>query len=278
MTILESFRQLLTDSFGEFLQTLAAWLPNLIITLLILVSGWLFASIIRGLIVRFGGGIDRLSAKLRHHPAARTNSGRTASGLIASTAYWLVLIFFIAAGVKPLGLPGLADWISHFILFLPKLLVGLVIVVGGFFLAGLAQEMVRSAVQVRSEESAEALSLATRGLVIAFAIILGVSQLGLDITLLVNVATIAAAAIFGGLGLAFGLGARAHVSNVLASQHLRKIYRVGQRVRIADIEGEILELTATAVLLNTAEGQARIPAKVFNDQAAVLITGEEPNA
>ena len=46
------------------------------------------------------------------------------------------------------------------------------------------------------------------------------------------------------------------------------------RVRVGDIEGEILEITPTNVVVETDEGRAHIPARRFAEDVAVLLTGE----
>ncbi len=271
MDTFNSLRHALSTSFGELVQALTAYLPDLVIALLLLLLGWLLARLLRGLILRFGSGIDRLMLMYRPHaPTKALPLRKPASDIVARLAYWLVILFFVAAAVEPLGLPGLAEWLNHFIRYLPRILVGTLVVLVGYLLGGIVHDIVRSRAQARSSEAAAMLGLVCEGLIVACAVILGIDQLGLDITLLVNIVTIAAAALLGGLGLAFGLGASHQVSNVLASHHLRKLYRVGQRVRVGGIEGCILELTATAVILDTEEGQAVVPARHFTDQISLL--------
>ena len=50
------------------------------------------------------------------------------------------------------------------------------------------------------------------------------------------------------------------MANILASYYLQKTYRVGHRVRVGDFQGEIIDITATSVLLETAEGRVSVPA------------------
>lgn len=73
------------------------------------------------------------------------------------------------------------------------------------------------------------------------------------------------------MALALSLGAREYVANLIGGHYLRQRYSVGQQVRVAGYDGRILELTDTAVVLETAEGRASLPAKVFNEQPIVLV-------
>jgi small-conductance mechanosensitive channel len=84
------------------------------------------------------------------------------------------------------------------------------------------------------------------------------------------------ASALGAASLAFGLGARTAVGNVIAVHYLRKSYRVGDAVRIGSIEGEIAAITRTAVLLETPDGQVEVPASKFSEEISVLLSEGEP--
>jgi hypothetical protein len=71
--------------------------------------------------------------------------------------------------------------------------------------------------------------------------------------------------------LAFGLGARTHVSNIIAANQLRQRYQDGDIIRIGDIEGRILAITVSRVTIETESGNVDVPAKLFDEQVTVII-------
>ena len=85
---------------------------------------------------------------------------------------------------------------------------------------------------------------------------------------------ISSAALLFGFALAFGLGARTLVSNLIAAHHLRDVLEPGQEIRIGDWEGTVLEVAATAVILDTESGRVSVPAKLYQEQAVVLLLGD----
>lgn len=101
--------------------------------------------------------------------------------------------------------------------------------------------------------------------------IIALGQIGIDTTLLVTVFSLLVASFLAGAALAFGLGASGAVRNIIAARQARLDYRPGQRVRVAGHEGEILELTATSVVLETEAGRTAVPATVFQDEVCVLL-------
>ncbi|MFM1891960.1 MAG: hypothetical protein RLZ44_1037, partial [Pseudomonadota bacterium] len=112
--------------------------------------------------------------------------------------------------------------------------------------------------------------------ILTFALLLGLGQLGLDVSLFSDMVLLVVAALLAGAALAFGLGAGDAVRNIMASHYVRKAYKVGQRVRLGALEGEILELNQVAVVLGTLEGEALIPARQFLEQVSLLLEEEEP--
>lgn len=65
-------------------------------------------------------------------------------------------------------------------------------------------------------------------------------------------------------------------SNFLgAGRYAARLYRIGQPVRIDGIEGTVVQLTPTAVVVDTGEGRAVVPAARFAEVCSVLLP-EEP--
>ena len=48
-------------------------------------------------------------------------------------------------------------------------------------------------------------------------------------------------------------------------------YRVGERIRIGDTEGHILEISTTTVVLETAAGRMSVPARLFSEESVLLM-------
>jgi hypothetical protein len=68
------------------------------------------------------------------------------------------------------------------------------------------------------------------------------------------------------------------VANLIGAHYLRQAFAPGQRVRIGEVEGAILELTAISIVLETDEGRVTIPGKVYNEEPIVLLTARRENA
>ena len=261
---------------GEFILTLKIFLPNLIGGIALLLLGWLAALLVRWLILRFGKGLDAVLAVIHRWLGQETSQPRwSVSNLVANGAFWLVLAYAVSSAAEQMGLQTFSAWIRGLLAYLPDLLISLFILFLGYLLAGGVRNLIVVISETNGFEHGLVLGQLSAGLVMAFMLVLSLSQLGLDITLFEDIIALAAAALFASGALAFGLGAADAVRNVMASHYVRKAFHSGQRVRIGELQGEILELTQISVLVGTEEGQAWIPARQFMEQVAVIQEEEE---
>ena len=70
--------------------------------------------------------------------------------------------------------------------------------------------------------------------------------------------------------LAFALGATRHVANLLAHRELSRI-SVGERIRVDELEGTVVEIHSTAVDIATKDGIATIPAARFAETSVLRL-------
>lgn len=256
---------------------LKTFLPNLLTALALLLLSWLAAFVVRWLVQRFGKGLDALLALVHRWFGQEVSRPRwSVSDLVGHIAFWMVLVYGVSAAAEQIGLVTFANWLRGLLGYLPTVLISVFILFMGY----LVSNGVRNAITVVAETSGfqHGISLGhlASGLILAFALLLGMDQLGLDIDLFSNIIILAAAALFGSAALAFGIGAGDAVRNVMASHYVRKAYHPGQRVRIDGLEGEILELTQVAVIVETEQGEALVPARTFLETVSVTVEGEAP--
>lgn len=261
----------LDNTFRELVEAAVAFVPGAIGAVLLLLVGWLIAIALRASISRFGTGIDRMVS------AARDRMGQSQaelrwpiSRILAHSAYWLVIVFFLTAASKVLALPGLVDVFAGLLLYLPQLLVWAAAVFAVYVASGLVSTGTASAARSAGLSSPDLLGRLARIVILVFAGIIAAGQIGIDVALLVNVVTIAAAVILGGGAVAFGIGAGGAAGNLIAAHYVRRSYRVGQRVAVGAFEGEILEINSSAVVLDTEQGRATVPARLFDEQTSIL--------
>jgi hypothetical protein len=257
----------------ELVRKLVEYLPGLLGALALLLGGWILARLLRRLIVslasRFGW---LLESRFAGRAMKRLGVERRASEVVGSIVFWAVLLVFIMAATETLGVPVIATWIGGLSYYLPRMIAGLLILFAGLLAGNLAGEAIRRAAQAAGFAQAALLGQAARLAILLIAVVTAVEQLGIDTAFLTATIAILFGAIVGGAALAFGLGARAHVGNLIAAHYLRQVYREGQTIRVAEVEGRLAEIIPTAAVIETDEGRVLVPAGEFSENVSVLVT------
>ena len=271
---LANWQALLTNSFDQFVSTFWAYLPNLFSALFLIIVGFIIAGFIRRVILRLSEWLEQFAQK-SGIGAYYLRVQWPISRIVATIGYWLVLLFFMTAVAKSLGLPGIAEWLNKLIEYSPSLLVAGLIVWSGFILGDFAREKLSASLATSHIQQAERLGALARILVIALMFIIGLRHVGIDVKFLEQILLVSLAAGALALALAFGLGAGPTVANIIALRHLYKHYQPGQRVRMEQVEGEIVEFSKTAVVLNTDAGRVMVPARTFQEQACLALDEDD---
>jgi hypothetical protein len=190
---------------------------------------------------------------------------------VGRAVYWLVVVCAVMAATETLGLPVVTAWLSGVATFLPRIAVAILILALGTVAARVARHLVSSTAAAANVSSSERV-----GRVVELALLLGtalvaIEQLGIEISFLKATLLILFGALLTGAALAFGLGGRDLVANILSAHYVHRLYQVGQVVRIDGVEGRIVRIAETSVILECAEGDVSIPARVFADSRSTLI-------
>lgn len=268
----------LSDSIGRVAIRVLEYFPNILGALALVLIGWLVARLLRAVISRITRGIlttlgrqrlGRTKAVDTHTQQSRT--WQTTPALVGGIVYWTVLLFFLAAAVEALGLRAVSNFVSLVTAYLPRVLAGILILLVGIWAGEFVRMLLARAAARAGLAWGDLLARFAQVMVVVVMAIIAIDEVGIESTVLtVTVATFFAAT-FGAAAVAFGLGARSSVSNILASRYVRKAYSVGDFVRVGDYEGKIAEITDTAVMLESDNGRVMVPAQRFNEESSLLL-------
>ncbi len=220
MALLGDIGTQIADAFGNAVRVLFAFIPVLIGALLILLIGWIVASLVRALVLRLLEALhfDRAMAgtgmtEMMERGGVRADPARIVAGII----FWFVLLTFVLAAAKALGVEAITSIITAVVLWLPNLLVAVLILIVGMLLARFVGDLVRTSMGAAGVSGANVVSSIVRYAIIAFVAILALGQLGIGAGI---IQTLFAAVMFGmtlALALAFGLGGRETARDIVES-------------------------------------------------------------
>jgi small-conductance mechanosensitive channel len=265
----------LRASMQELVRRIIVYLPNVLSAIVLVVVGWLLAWALRFVSSRLiSAGLNRLSRNAAFQRSLqRTGLHETIPRVISAIVFWVVLLFFFAAAIEQLDLRVVTLLLSDLAQYLPRVLIGVSVVFVGLLGGNLAYHWVANATSSAGVSYGNALGRITQVAIVLVAIVVAADQVGIQSNFFMLTVAIVAGSTFGAMALAFGLGSGSTVSNIIASYYLNKTYRAGQEIRIGDVRGRILEISPTAVVLQTPEGRVLVPAKRFTEEMSVLLTG-----
>lgn len=201
-----------------FLVQVGDFLPRLGIAIFVLCAGWLLAKAIRFSLVK---ALRALNFHIVTERAGidgylrQGGSERDTTDWVGSIAYWLVMLVSLIVASSSMGLTQVTELLGRLLLFVPRLLVALLLVVfGGYFarfLGGAVQRYLRSA----GISDAEVLGRLVRYGVLAFVLLLAVDHLEVGGGLIQQTFLILLAGVVLALALAFGLGARQRAAELI---------------------------------------------------------------
>lgn len=237
---------------------------------------YLLGRLLRRWSVRLLGVVDRVSDRSGVETEIdRRDAEALAVSVTTRILFWLVFALFLAAATALVGFPVVSTWLEGFASYLPRVLAAAAIVLLAILAGHLARILTLSAAASAGYRHARSIARAVHVSVIVVGAVIAVDELGIRVTFLVVLAAVALGAVLGGMALAFGLGARPAVENLVACHYLSRTYQVGHRVRIGAHEGQVVDLGPIAVILETDEGRVMVPGAEFSRQPSLLRTGEK---
>ena len=265
------------ESLTNSVTLLIGFLPKLFGAVLLLLAGFVIGRIVKVALTKVLQlvGIDRLLGKTAIHTVLeRTGSQKTIAQILGVLGFWIVFLLFLISSTETLGLAIVSQALTGLAYFLPKVGLAVVILVLGLFSANFLKEVISlacgSAGVTQGQVVAQTFYVGMALLVVVTAI----NELGIDTTLLNNTIILLVAGLIAGAALSFGLGAKSAIGNLIAAHYLQPVLKVGQRVKIGTISGEVLSITPVAVVVQTNEGRAIIPASRFSESTGVIQASE----
>jgi small-conductance mechanosensitive channel len=261
------------DSFTDLIGWLRLQQPRLLGAASLLVVGWLLALVLRLFASRLVHALGRMvPGRMLRRGLPQFTIERQVSDIIGLIVFWAVLLFFLAAAADTLGLAVLSTSLTGLGFYVPRLLGAILIGVFGLILGNLTRDAVTAAASAAGAPLATAVGQIARAAILIAAGLIAVAEMGIDITLLTALLSVTVLALLGAFSIAFGLGARTAVSNIIGAHYLRQTFVVGQQVRFGDIDGTISAITAMSVVVRVPDGEVVIPAKHFSEAISMLVT------
>ena len=231
----------------------------------ILLAGFLF-----GVIIRFA--LNRIAVRIQNRSGAIARSSGQILLRAAPLTFWIILAAALFWSLQMLEVAD-ARWelLSKITDWLPKLVVSFAIVATSHLIGTALRDLVRGS--IRQAELARQISHLSYAIVLMIGLFIAIQNIGIDVSFLQSLVLIVVAVGAAAFGLAFALGAQGYISNLIGQRELSR-YEIGDHLIIDDIEGTVVEINKTNVVLLTNVGRATIPAARFLETTTVVVSEE----
>ena len=210
--LLQTWSEVLTSSFQGLWSGIVAFVPNLIVALIIFILGWLIGSILGRWVAQIIKSlkVDKAltsigTEDLLSRAGFRLNAGLFIGGLVK----WFVIVAFLVASLDVLNLSQVNVFLREVVLgYLPNVIVAALILLIAGVVAEAIQKVVVGSAKAAGMMHAHFLGGVSLWAIWIFAILAALSQLGIAGAFAQTLFTGVVAALALAVGLSFGLGGK----------------------------------------------------------------------
>ncbi|MFL5592793.1 MAG: mechanosensitive ion channel family protein [Ktedonobacteraceae bacterium] len=209
MPVVTNWGDAILTALANALNLVLTFIPKFIGFLLILLVGWIIASVVsRALTMLLRKiGFDRLSdriglTRLEQQMGVRMDT----AGVLGKLVFWFLFLVFLVPATDALGIPTVSAVLNGLVAYIPNVFVAILVLFLGTLAAMFVADIVRGVTATARIGNPSIFAGIARWAIIGFAALVALEQLKIAPDLINELfgAIVAAAAI--AFGLAFGLG------------------------------------------------------------------------
>jgi len=232
--------------------------------LLIIVVGYISGRICKAVVRKIlsVAGLRRATARTWTEDVLRVTGYRgDVVEFIGDLVKWSIYILTLAVVIQVLGFTTVAGLFNQIIIFVPKLILAILVIIIGFMIADFFGSVFEEGARKMMGE--DVLAKFSGGLVkysvsmVAFIIALGL--IGLDI----NAMLILFSALLAVVVILFSMGMEDLIPNFTAGIHLRNTLRVGDRIKVGKYTGVVERIEPFSIVLRVNRKNIIIPNSVL---------------
>lgn len=217
--IINTWGSALQTSFQNLWSGIVAYVPNIVVAVIIFVLGWIIGTIVgRGIYqlfksVRVDEALKKTGAdEMMHRGGLNLNSGAFVGGLVK----WFIILVFLIASFDVLHLTQVNEFLQGVVLqYLPKVIVAVLVLLVAGVLGDAVQRAVSASARAAEIRSAGMLGAISRWSIWIFAFLIALSQLGIAAPIFQTLFTGFIIALSLAIGLSFGLGGQEAASDFI---------------------------------------------------------------
>ena len=250
-------------------------IPKLAGAIIILIIGWIISKFIGGLVRKLMKAlrIDRLGDKLNEIDLVYKSSFNVViSDIIGKIVYYFLFLLFAMVAADLLEFEAITTLIYSIFDFIPRLIAACIVLGFGLVIADLLKKVVNTTTRSLGIPSAKLIGSFIFYFILLMTIVTALSQLGIDTDFIsTNLSVILAGAVFA-FGIGYGIASKDTMANFLASFYSKDRFKIGDKIKIEDAQGEIIEMdNSTITLQGNSNQKIIIPLKKLTTEKVEIL-------
>ena len=247
------FFQPVLDALMKIFTDILNFLPHFVNGLIVLIVGYLVSALIRTIVraVLRGIRLEQVAQRAGITTALQGLGVRAPiSEIVAQVVFFFLILSFATSAMQLMSLTTVALLLQNVLAFIPRAISAALIVIFGSMLARFLGGTITTVADSVNITYANALGKIIEYAIVAFVVVLAISTLGVDTTILTTSLTIIIASTGLALALTFAFGARDSAHNVIAGYYVRQAFQPGQRLTYGSYTGVVRTIFGTYTVLD----------------------------
>ena len=264
METISQWKDLTIQSLTSMGEKIMTTIPNIIGAIIVLLLGWIITKIVVYLLKRIFkfAKIDVLSEKINDLKLfGKADINIPITKAITVFVKWIMFLVFLIIASDIMNWTIVSQEIGNLLRYLPKLFSAIALFMIGIYIARFVKKAIQGFYESFDLAGAKIISGLVFYIIAIIITITALNQADIDTTVVTNNVTIILGAFLLAISIAFGLGSKEVVGDLLRTFYTRKNYEVGDHIKLDGTEGTVEAIDNISMTLSTAKGKLIIPIK-----------------
>ncbi|MGJ8656504.1 MAG: mechanosensitive ion channel family protein [Akkermansiaceae bacterium] len=245
---------------SSFFQNVISYTPKLLAAALILLIGWLAATILakltKSLFLKIG--IDSFHKKNQAElPDDEFLNNLTFSSILSKFVYWGVMLATLVATVETLGLSKLSAIFDQLLDYLPRLVSGIILLVIFFIIAGILKNTLRKKLRGLGLSYANFIGNSVYWLLIVVGFSMSLNHLQIETSLVSRIILVIMLSLCLTISIALGFSMKEISTKIIYSHYARDVFTIGTEIQINGESVTVVNVKATTTIVETIDGRRK---------------------
>lgn len=252
------------DTLNALFFKIGEGIMSFLYAIIILFVGWMITKLILFVLAKTlqVSKIDALADKVNESDLfGKSDFKINISAIILGFVKWILALVFLIIAADIMEWKIISVEISNLLRYLPRLFSAIVLFMIGLYIANFLRKTIYGLFATLEMSGAKVISsIVFYGLMIMITIT-SLNQANIDTSIITNNITILFGALLFTFTLAFGLGSKSIIQNLLFTFYSRKNYTIGDTIKYKNTEGAVIAIDNISLTIKTPNGKLIIPIK-----------------